>query len=216
MKKIITFFILIFILPTTLLAKENVSFSKCVDGDTAKFILNNEEITVRFLAIDTPEVKHPKKKAQPYGKKASEYTCNKLNNAKKIQIEFDNNSDKTDKYDRYLAWIFVDNNLLQKELVSKGLAKVQYLYGDYKYTNILLKEEKIAKDKKINIWNDNNDIEDFIKKMPTTIKLIITLSIIIIIIIYLHFDNKTRTRLLRKGKAKLKKELINTIKKENK
>ena len=46
----------------------NVEFSDCVDGDTAKFIYKDEEITARFLAIDTPETVHPTKGEEEYGK----------------------------------------------------------------------------------------------------------------------------------------------------
>lgn len=35
--------------------KKEVKFSSCIDGDTARFIMDKEEIKVRFLAIDTPE-----------------------------------------------------------------------------------------------------------------------------------------------------------------
>lgn len=82
-----------------------MSFSACVDGDTARFILKKEEIKVRMLAIDTPETKHPTKGEEPFGQEASDFTCNKLKNAIKIILEFDDNSDKKDKYDRYLAWV---------------------------------------------------------------------------------------------------------------
>ena len=74
-----------------------VELSECVDGDTAKFIYNNEKITARFLAIDTPETVHPTKDVEEFGKEASEYTCNKLTNAKEIKLEYDKDSDKTDK-----------------------------------------------------------------------------------------------------------------------
>ena len=45
-----------------------LEFYEAVDGDTAKFNLNNEIITVRFLGIDTPETVHTQKEEQPYGK----------------------------------------------------------------------------------------------------------------------------------------------------
>lgn len=122
-----------------------VKFSEGVDGDTAKFDINGEIIKVRFLAVDTPESVHPKKEVQAYGVEASDFTKEKLKNAKTIELEFDNNSDKIDKYGRYLAWIWVDGELLQDLLVKEGLAKVAYLYADYKYTNILEESEKIAK-----------------------------------------------------------------------
>lgn len=131
-----------------------VKFNEGVDGDTAKFDMNGEIIKVRFLAVDTPESVHPTKEVQAYGVEASNFTKEKLKNAKTIELEFDNNSDKTDKYGRYLAWIWVDGELLQDLLVKEGLAKVEYLYADYKYTNILEESEKIAKETKIGIWKD--------------------------------------------------------------
>lgn len=133
--------------------QEEVTLSKCVDGDTAKFVIQGEVKTTRFLAVDTPETVHPKKKVEPYGKEASTYTCNSLKKAKKIILEYDENSTKTDKYDRTLAWIFVDGELLQQKLIEKGYAKVAYLYGDYKYTNTLKKKETEAKKKKLGIWS---------------------------------------------------------------
>ena len=157
MKKVkIMILILIAMWLTPVFANEDVEvkFSRCVDGDTAKFILNNKEITARFLAIDTPETKHPNKKVEPFGKEASNYTCDKLTNAKKIVLEYDDGSDKTDKYDRHLVWVYYDNNFLQEELIRKGFAKVAYLYGDYKYTTDLQNTEVVAKSDKVGIWSD--------------------------------------------------------------
>ena len=137
MKKIVFLFICIFININVFADEIKVEFSKCVDGDTAKFIYKNEVITARFLAIDTPESVHPTIGEEPFGKDASNFTCNTLEKADEIVLEFDSNSDKTDKYDRYLVWVFVDGKLLQKELISKGYAEVAYLYDDYKYTKEL-------------------------------------------------------------------------------
>ena len=164
--------------------------------------MNDEKIKVRFLAVDTPETKHPTKGEEPYGKEASNYTCNKLKNAKKIVLEFDKNSEKKDKYDRYLAWIIVDNNILQEELISNGLAKVAYLYGDYKYTNNLKKLEKEAKKDKIGIWNNYENNDDF--------SLYILIVIIIIVIIMCIFNKNYRKKTTRI----IKKETNSFIKKQ--
>lgn len=133
--------------------KIQVTLEKCVDGDTARFMYKKSNIKARFLAIDTPESVHPTKKVEPFGKEASKYTCDMLSNAKKIVLEYDINSDKTDKYDRHLVWVFVDDVLLQEELVSNGYAKIKYVYGDYKYLDELKKEEQIAKGNRIGVWN---------------------------------------------------------------
>lgn len=133
--------------------KIQVTLEKCVDGDTARFMYKKSNIKARFLAIDTPESVHPTKKVEPFGKEASKYICDMLSNAKKIVLEYDINSDKTDKYDRHLVWVFVDDVLLQEELVSNGYAKIKYVYGDYKYLDELKKEEQIAKGNRVGVWS---------------------------------------------------------------
>ena len=75
-----------------------------------------------------------------------------LAKAEKIEVQYDGN--RTDKYGRKLAWIFVDGQLLQDKLVKKGYARVYYVYGKYKYTNKLRASEKVAKRKKLGIWKN--------------------------------------------------------------
>lgn len=164
MKKIIISFLLFILFSLNVKAINNerieVKFSKCVDGDTIRFTINGEKKRVRLLAIDTPESVTPDKPVEKYGKEASELTCNLVKNAKKIEIEYDANSDKEDKYGRVLAYVYVDDVMIQKELLIKGLAKVAYLYKDYSHTEEfkLLQEE--AKNKEIGIWSlDNPDYE---------------------------------------------------------
>lgn len=223
MKKLLTFFVCLFLSISIVEAKTiTVKFKKCVDGDTATFMYKNEELKARFLAIDTPETKHPTKGEEPFGKEASEYTCNSLKNANVIKLEYDKNSDELDKYDRHLVWVFIDDKLLQKELISKGLAKVAYLYGDYKYTEELKETEKIAKKNKIGIWSNNipkvekeksEDVYDTIlnkllyKDNGSLNYLTLTILLIIFILI-LVFSKKVRNKVIRKTKNKIKKELL--------
>lgn len=131
-----------------------VIYSESVDGDTAKFKLNEEIIIVRFLGIDTPETVHPSLAEQPYGKEASNYTKEKLENANKIELEYDSNSSKTDKYGRHLAWVWVDDSLLQEELITEGLAQTYMLQDNYIYAWILQEKQEDAKEEKVGIWSD--------------------------------------------------------------
>lgn len=171
LKKIIFIFFIVFCFNIEVFAneKEEVKFSKCVDGDTIKIEVDGKVKTVRMLAVDTPESVHPTKGVEYYGKEASGFTCNTFTNAKKIEIEYDSNSDKIDKYDRLLVWLFVDGKLFQDMLIQDGYAEVSYLYGDYKYTGLLQDHQAVAEAKKIGIWNeeerekyntDNNISED--------------------------------------------------------
>ena len=191
MRKIYLIIILTVILfsPIFVQAKElKVTFNSCIDGDTAKFNDGTEIMKVRFLAIDTPETKSTKTSVEPYGKEASDYTCAKITNAKTIILEFDDNSDLKDKYDRYLAWVFVDENLLQKDLVTKGYAEVAYLYGDYKYTPELELAEDYAKTHKVGIWGEYQEEVDYYQYL-------IVLVIISLLFMFI-FSKKQRKRII--------------------
>lgn len=184
MKKIYIIFLLLNILFINKIIasnKEEVTLSKCIDGDTAWFNYNNEKIKIRFLGINAPEDTTIK---EEYGNISSKYTCDLLTKSNKIEIEFDPKSNKYDKYNRLLAWIFIDNELLQRKLVRNGYAEIKYMYDDYKYKDILIKEEKYAKENKLGIWNNNeekltSEIDD------NSIYLSIIIIVFISIIVYL-------------------------------
>ena len=196
MKKILFILTLFFTFTINTYAKKlEVTLDKCVDGDTAWFNLDNERIKTRFLAINTPESTN---KIEAYGKEASNYTCNILTNAKKIEIEYDNNSDKFDKYDRHLVWVFVDDTLLQEKLLEEGLAEIKYIYGDYKYLDEIKKVESTAKKNKVGMWSDS--------KNDYSIYLIIIGAIIIILVFI--FSKKGRKKILRELKKETKKKLL--------
>ena len=137
--------------------KVKVKLVSTVDGDTAKFEMNGEQVTVRFLGINTKETVDPQVGEEAWGKEASDFTKDKLQNANKIELEFDSSSDEKDKYDRYLAWIWVDDELLQNLLVENGLAENYMLQNNYKYAGILQESQEIAKNNKLGIWSDKTN-----------------------------------------------------------
>ena len=201
MKKVL-FFLILILTPFNINAyqKEEVTLNKCVDGDTAWFNLNDEIIKTRFLAINTPESTN---KIEEYGKEASEFTCNLLENATKIEIEYDENSDKFDKYDRHLVWIFVDNELLQQKIVENGLANIEYIYGDYKYLDILNESLKIAKHNKVNMWK-NHEYLFILFGYEVTKEIIILISIILVLCI---FSKKIRNKVKSKIENLINKKI---------
>lgn len=134
--------------------KMKVELVATVDGDTAKFEMNRKQVTVRFLGINTKETVDPKRGEEAWGKEASNFTKEKLENATKIELEFDSHANEKDKYNRYLAWIWVDDELLQNWLVKLGLAETYMLQNNYKYAGMLQESEEVAKDSKLGIWSD--------------------------------------------------------------
>lgn len=145
--------------PNDVLLQDNdrieVNLSEHIDGDTSRFIINEKETVCRYLAIDCPETVHPYKKIQEYGTEASSFTKDRLLNAHRIQIEYEYESSKVDKYDRDLVWVFVDGELLQEQLLRNGLAKIAYAKSQYKYMLRLEEAENYAKNHQLGIWGNN-------------------------------------------------------------
>ncbi|MDE6408028.1 MAG: thermonuclease family protein [Anaeroplasmataceae bacterium] len=108
---------------------------RCVDGDTAVFIANDQEFTARFLGVDTPESTG---QVEEWGKTASKFTASKLLTANAIVVQTDGGPAQVDSTgNRYLTYVWYQPEagaafrLLNLELVQEGLS-----YG--KYSTIVL------------------------------------------------------------------------------
>jgi len=134
--------------------KEEVILDSCIDGDTARFILNDQSIKVRFLAIDAPKLDSD----NPFGLIASEFTCRELHHANRIELIADSQASNQDRYGHFLRFVYVDGELLQLKLVERGYAEVAYSFGDYKYNEILLEAKQKAQSQHLGMWRstDNN------------------------------------------------------------
>ncbi|WP_257142615.1 thermonuclease family protein [Bacillus wiedmannii] len=130
------------------------------DGDTILVSTkqNGEVIKkkVRALLIDTPEVQKVNdgkviSPSMPLADKAREFLKNKLK-GKEIILVYDK-GDPKDKFNRELAYIFVDGKCIQTELLREGLAIIRYvkepntaLYDEFK------KAESEARSQKKGVW----------------------------------------------------------------
>ena len=129
--------------------KIKVSLINCIDGDTARFNEDGNTYTYRFLGINAPEVGD---NPEEYGESARDFTCEKLKNADNIYISYEKTSSHTDKYDRHLVWVYVDDDLLQALILKEGLARVQYVYTKLTYLNKLYKAEDSAIKNRLGIY----------------------------------------------------------------
>ncbi len=123
-----------------------VEVTSVVDGDTIKVIYKGEEVTVRLLYIDTPEAT---KEVEVYGYEATDTLKSFINNADSVYLEFD--GAREDKYGRLLAWVWVDDLLVQEVLTKIGLVEDFYDYGNYKYEDIINNAMNYAKDNDVKI-----------------------------------------------------------------
>lgn len=115
--------------------KYKVRYRYTMDGDTVVFSYNGEDLTCRFLAVDTPESDE-----EGYDEACS-FTHNELRRANNITLEMDPESPDKDKFDRLLVWVWVDDELLQAKMIEAGTCEIRYLFNDYLYTDYLYKKQ---------------------------------------------------------------------------
>ncbi|SIT74143.1 thermonuclease family protein [Edaphobacillus lindanitolerans] len=144
--------------PKTASSRVPVTLANPIDGDTIKVNIDGRTESVRFLLVDTPETNHPRLGVQPFGPEAKEFTT-KLVQSGSIELEFDV-SDR-DKYNRLLAYVYVDGVSVQEELLKNGLARVAYVYApNTKYVDRYDALQKEAQQKAIGIWSVENYATD--------------------------------------------------------
>lgn len=143
---------------------EKVKVLRVVDWDTIQILFtNNRKIKVRFLWIDTPETKDPRKTVQFYWKQASEFTKKSLE-WKYVYLEY-SKQNLSWKYNRLLAYVYLDKNKqnnFNKILVEKWYARV-YIKYPFKYEKEFLKSQIKAKKQKLWIWQDRNIKKEVLK-----------------------------------------------------
>lgn len=127
---------------------------RVIDGDTLQVNINGKKETIRLLLVDTPETVHPSKPIQPFGLEASQFMKERLS-GKQVKVELDIN--ERDKYGRLLAYIYVNNEMVNKQLLEKGLARVAYVFEpNTKYVDEFYQVQKTAQKQGIGIWSIEN------------------------------------------------------------
>jgi endonuclease YncB( thermonuclease family) len=125
-KNISLYYILLFVclsfclFPRQILPAESVRVTGVIDGDT---IVLSDGQRVRYLGIDAPEMG----KDGPADFLAQESTQFNRRLVLKKEVRLVYGEEKRDRYDRLLAYVFLDNGVfVNGELVKQGLAKVLY------------------------------------------------------------------------------------------
>lgn len=129
--------------------------TRIIDGDTIKVEIDGQEFTVRYIGIDTPEFEDNGENCQAkIAKKANqEIIANKL-----VRLEKD--ISETDKFNRFLRYVWVDDILINDYLVKKGYAQAISYPPDVKYQQQFLESQKQAKENNNGFWNKNLCKED--------------------------------------------------------
>ena len=120
--------------------------TKAIDGDTIEIEGGQH---VRYIGIDTPELYHPTKPVQCFGREAMEKN-KKLVEGKTVRLEKDVSD--TDKYGRLLRYVYVNNLLVNDYLVKEGYAKATPIRPDIRYAAIFENSQIQAKKEVKGLW----------------------------------------------------------------
>lgn len=121
------------------------------DGDTLTVNMNGVEERVRFIGVDTPEVRDPRKPVQCFGRAASEFTKNLIGN-KMVRLEADPENTNRDRYDRLLRYIYLpDGTFVNAEIIRQGYG---FAYTNFPFTkkDEFKELEDQAMDQNLGLW----------------------------------------------------------------
>lgn len=145
--------------------KEIVTVKSYVDGDTTHFyvpelVSETGVLKARYLAVNTPESTG---KIEEYGKKAAQFTREKLTSAAEIVIESDSSTLNLDSTgDRHLLWIWYreegseEFRNLNIELLQNGLA-IASSSANNRYGSVCTSAIAQAKALKKNVYSGQKD-----------------------------------------------------------
>lgn len=146
-------------------AKMEVTVKLFVDGDTTHFFVPTDVsadgiLKARYIAVNTPESTG---QIEEWGKKASNFTREKLSGAESIIIE--SNTDKWERDSsggRHMAWVWYkpkgasEYRNLNLELVQNGLSLASGSTTD-RYGNLTMRAYTQAKQYKLNAFSGEKD-----------------------------------------------------------
>lgn len=165
-----------------------VELNRCVDGDTISVYTGNRNITIRFLGIDTPESTGV---VEAWGKTASEFVKQKLENAVSIVLEAEGERiDSTGN--RYLAWVWYKTNENDKYRLL-NLEEIELAYSvymvdkSYKNHEILWAASEKARQSEKRIYGEKDPNFNYSKEVIETS---------ILYILNNHEDFQTGTKFL--------------------
>lgn len=133
--------------------QEEVTVKRVVDGDTIEL---EDGRRVRYIGMDTPELKDQRETVECFTKEAMEKN-KELVEGKKVRLEKD--VSETDKFGRLLRYVYVNPSTVSGQvvfindyLIRQGYASVATFPPDVKYQSQFAEAEREAREFKRGLW----------------------------------------------------------------
>ncbi len=136
----------------TPLASDSAVVKRVIDGDTVELESGQ---TLRYIGMDTPETHHPLKGQECFGQEASQRN-RELVEGKLVRLEKD--ISETDRYGRLLRYVWVDDRLINQQLVEEGFALAASFPPDIAKQDIFRQAELTAKNQTHGLWASCNEM----------------------------------------------------------
>jgi len=134
---------------TTANAITEAKVIRVIDGDTIEVNIGGSIYKVRYIGIDTPETVHPSKPVECFGKEASGKN-RELVEGKIVRLEKD--VSETDRYERLLRYVWVDDIFVNDYLVRQGYAYASTYPPDVKYADQFAQAQTEAIENNRGLW----------------------------------------------------------------
>ena len=129
--------------------RTTVRVVEVVDGDTIRVDLRGEETPVRLIGIDTPEKDGPYTDEECFGVRATQYTARSLG-GREVELEFD--VERTDRFDRTLAYLWIDGALFNEGILRDGFAVLATFPPNVRYVDRFTTAQRRARDEQAGLW----------------------------------------------------------------
>jgi micrococcal nuclease len=130
-------------------ASDSAVVVQALDGDTVDVRIGMRTDTIRLLGIDTPETHHPTKPVQCFGPEAAAFTKSRLL-GRTVRLEDD--VEPRDIYGRRLAYLYVDGERFNDELIERGYARLLVIPPNGSHARTMLAKELDAKRAGRGLW----------------------------------------------------------------
>lgn len=141
--------LLVLTLPAAAQSTLEATVTRIVDGDTIHVRVDGRPEKVRYIGVNTPEVHHPRKGEEPGGRAAAAVNRD-LVNGRRVRLELDTQS--RDRYGRLLAYVWVDETMINAELVRRGFAQAMTIPPNVRHQSLFLKLQREAREARRGLW----------------------------------------------------------------
>jgi micrococcal nuclease len=122
-----------------------------VDGDTIKVRMSGATESVRLIGIDAPEAQAPDRQAQCFATEASAIATELLD-GKVVRLEFDASQGRRDRYERLLAYVWIEDENFNEWMIRNGYAREFTYNTTYRHQETFKAAEAEARAAQRGLW----------------------------------------------------------------